>query len=75
VNFGLRGGSVHNFSQLDICADFSLPLILSRYFKSVVQWSEFLVTDAEVWVQLPALPHFLRSGESGTGSTQPREYN
>jgi hypothetical protein len=27
------------------------------------------------WVQFPALPDFLRSGVSGTGSTQPREDN
>jgi hypothetical protein len=31
----------------------------------VVQWSEFLATD----------PDFLRSSGSGTGSTQPHEYN
>jgi hypothetical protein len=38
-------------------------------------WPEFLATDPEVRVQFPALPDFLRSGGSGTGSTQPREYN
>jgi hypothetical protein len=27
------------------------------------------------WVRFPALPNFLRSSVSGTGSTQPREYN
>jgi hypothetical protein len=37
----------------------------------VVLWSEFLATDPED----PALPDFLRSSGSGTGSTQPREYN
>jgi hypothetical protein len=43
---------------------------------SVVLWSEFLATDAEVGVRFPALPDFfLRSSESGTGSTQPRENN
>jgi hypothetical protein len=31
--------------------------------------------DQAVWVRLPALPGFLRSSGSGTGSTQPREYN
>jgi hypothetical protein len=41
---------------------------------SVVQWSEFLATDTEVRVRFPALPDFLSSG-SGTGSTEPREYN
>jgi hypothetical protein len=33
-----------------------------------------LATDPEIRVQLPALPNFLRSSVSGTGSTQPREY-
>jgi hypothetical protein len=42
---------------------------------SVVQWSEFLAVDPEVRVQFPALPDFLRSTGSATGSTQPREYN
>jgi hypothetical protein len=41
----------------------------------VVEWSEFLATDPEVWVRFPALPDFLRSSGSGTGSTQPREDN
>jgi hypothetical protein len=27
------------------------------------------------WVRFPALPDLLRSSGSGTGSTQPREYN
>jgi hypothetical protein len=36
---------------------------------------EFLATDPEVRVRFQALPDFLRSGGSGTGSTQPREYN
>jgi hypothetical protein len=36
--------------------------------------SEFRATDPEVRVRFPALPDFL-SSESGTGSTQPREYN
>jgi hypothetical protein len=35
----------------------------------------FLAIDAEVRVRFPALPDFLRSSGSGTGSTQPREYN
>jgi hypothetical protein len=35
----------------------------------------FLATDPEVRVRFPALPHFLRSNGSGTGSTQPHEYN
>jgi hypothetical protein len=41
-------------------------------------WSigqEFLATDPEVRVRLPALPDYLRSSVSGAGSTQPRENN
>jgi hypothetical protein len=41
-------------------------------------WSsgqEFLATDPEVRVRFQALLDFLRSIGSGTGSTQPREYN
>jgi hypothetical protein len=38
----------------------------------VIWWSEFLAVDPKV--RFPALPDFLNSG-SGTGSTQPREYN
>jgi hypothetical protein len=37
-------------------------------YGSVVYWSESQV-------RFPALPDFLRSSASGTGSTQPREYN
>jgi hypothetical protein len=39
-------------------------------------WSdEFLATGPEVRVRFPTLPDFLRSNGSGTGPTQPREYN
>jgi hypothetical protein len=46
-----------------------------RLAASVVWWSEFLTTDPEVRVRIPALLDFLRSSGPGTGSTQPREYN
>jgi hypothetical protein len=41
---------------------------------SSVPPQEFKVTDPEVRVRFPALPHFLRSSGSGTRSNQPREY-
>jgi hypothetical protein len=41
---------------------------------SVILWSEFLATDPEARVRFPALPEKKSSG-SGTGSSQPREYN
>jgi hypothetical protein len=50
-------------------------LNVRRWTASVVYWSEFLATDPEVRARFQALPDFLRSSESGTGSTQPREYN
>jgi hypothetical protein len=34
-----------------------------------------LATNPELRVRFPVLPDFLRSSGSGTGSTQPREYN
>jgi hypothetical protein len=37
--------------------------------------SKFLAADPEVQVKFPALPDFLKSSRSGTGSIQPREYN
>jgi hypothetical protein len=42
---------------------------------SVVWWSEFLAADPEVQVRFQALQDFMRRSGSGTGSTQPREYN
>jgi hypothetical protein len=39
------------------------------------RFQEFLATDSEVRVRFRALPDLLRSSGSGTGSTQPREYN
>jgi hypothetical protein len=48
---------------------------LGDYFPLTKGISEFLATDPEVWVRFPALPDFLRDRGSGTGSTQPREYN
>jgi hypothetical protein len=50
-----------------------LTSVLSAGTASVVQWSEFLATVPEARVRFPALPK--KSSGSGTGSTQPREYN
>jgi hypothetical protein len=48
---------------------------MDRLCGLVVQWSEFLAADPEVRLPFPALPYFLTSSGSGTGFTQPREYN
>jgi hypothetical protein len=50
-------------------------LLLVLIYASEVLWPEFLATDQEVRIRFPALPDFLRSSGSGTGSTQTREYN
>jgi hypothetical protein len=47
----------------------------TKYTASVVYWSEFLATDPVIPDSFPALPDFLRSCGSGTGSTKPREDN
>jgi hypothetical protein len=84
IDFGSWTDLLHKFSPpfvtyiyIYICACFITFLlhIFLTSAASVVYWSEFLATDPEVWVRFPALPDFLRSSESGTGSTQPHEYN
>jgi hypothetical protein len=34
--------------------------------------NKFLATDSEVQIRFPAIPDFLKSNGSGTGSTEPR---
>jgi hypothetical protein len=53
------------------------PFLNVNYLPGPPLWSsgqEFMDTDPEVQVRFPALPDFLRSSGSETGSTQPREY-
>jgi hypothetical protein len=69
------------FWDITLC----IPLKVNRRFREIYWltfcglrlslWSEFVATDPEVLVRFPALPDFLRTRGSGTGSTQPREYN
>jgi hypothetical protein len=54
---------------------YELNLCMLCRRKSMVWWSEFMATDPEPRVRFPAIPDFLRSSGSGTGSTQPRDYN
>jgi hypothetical protein len=53
----------------------SFGFLVDLYNRLCGYWWEFLATYPEVRVRFPALPDFLRSSWSGTGSTQPREYN
>jgi hypothetical protein len=62
-----------NFFNEEITG-FTLVIFFSK-IASVVKWSEFLATDPEVQVRFLALPYYQKSSGSGTGSTQPREYN
>jgi hypothetical protein len=62
-----------------LVAEWRCIVLLVRYELNLYmlyrRMSEFLATDPEVRVRFPALPHFLRSSGSGTGSTEPRECN
>jgi hypothetical protein len=46
-----------------------------RWLKFLKVNAQMLATDPEDRVRFPALPDFLRSSGSGTGFTQPRDYN
>jgi hypothetical protein len=74
-----ENGTLQEYSSVFIYTLFSLRAnfdTVSNYTAaSMVLGSEFLFTDPEVRVRFPALPDFMRSSGSGTGSTQPREYN
>jgi hypothetical protein len=63
------------FLSISVFVFFRLPSYYLVCLQYLTAWSEFLATDREVRVRFPALPDFLRSIGSGTGSTQPREYN
>jgi hypothetical protein len=52
---------------------FYLAFISSDFLCDLVV--NILATDPEARVRFQTLPDFLRSSGSGTGSTQPREYN
>jgi hypothetical protein len=60
-----------HYEDQDVGEWIILRWIFERY---KIGWSEFLATDPEAQVGFPALPEEKSSG-SGTGSTQPREYN
>jgi hypothetical protein len=62
---GAVSNELNNIYILSICG------LIDRLCGLVV---EFLATDPEAQVRFPALPEKKSSG-SGTGSTQPREYN
>jgi hypothetical protein len=47
----------------------------NKFMFLTVMFYQFLATDPEIRVRFLALPDFVRSSRSGTGSTQPHEYN
>jgi hypothetical protein len=53
----------------------SVPYVPVLYNIYTDRLCGLVVTDPEVRVRFLALPDFLRSSESGKGSTQSREYN
>jgi hypothetical protein len=73
---GQRDGSPRPYSRLSrqepvLFLSSSSPVVLTRLKGPR---PELLATGPEVRVRFPALPDFLRSSGSGTGSIQPREY-
>jgi hypothetical protein len=66
---------LRQMQALDIFYLFGDIIIIIIIDRLSGQWSGFLGIDPEVRVRFPAPPDFLKSSGSGTGSTQPREYN
>jgi hypothetical protein len=75
VNEGLGLVDYSHHPRFSIMTTYNIDGCSTSLTASVVLWSEFLATDPEVRVRFLALPDFLRSSGSGTGSTQSREYN
>jgi hypothetical protein len=68
----LQNVSVHFSSMLSTCPS---HLIIDFIILIIGYWPPLLSSGQSSWVRFPAQPDFLRSSESGTGSTQPREDN
>jgi hypothetical protein len=72
---GFSSAGVHHSSHIVRLQNLILSRLNMFMTAFIVYWSEFLATDPEVRFRFPALPDYLRSSGSGTGSTQLREYN
>ena len=66
------------------CYELNLKLVVNKYSvtKKKLKYSPLWSSGQSFWLQIqrsrvrfPALPDFLSSSGSGTGSTQPREVN
>jgi hypothetical protein len=62
---------MHTFLVLHILLRLLLLLLLLLSTSTEVWWSEFLATAPEVRIRLLALPDFMKSSGSRTGSIQP----
>jgi hypothetical protein len=75
----LRGLDLHDmsvyilFNGAVLISAASVIILISA--ASVIKRPGFLATDQEVRIRFSALPGFLGSNKSGTGSTQPGESN
>jgi hypothetical protein len=71
-------GSVAYISEVHAASIFRMDVIRCVNVNIVDMLLSTIPTEERVWDTVlsgPALPDFLRSSGSGTGSTQPREYN
>jgi hypothetical protein len=58
-----------------IFMNLGIYIVAPEPFRRLPTASVVLATDPEVQVRFPALRDYLTISGSGTGSTQPREYN